>query len=245
MQEKQITIPIVIPLELDSYLCDTVESLVADHRLLLQVHDRVKHHSRTARLPSLRDISGHKGNIRYWLITNNSMWTGQHPVLDEIYHILWIFFGWFDFVGFARRSHDPRALPFSTATPSCLFWVVQCLRRRLGPHPQVHHSDGDLRRRQGLLPLREALLFRSFVYQNPSFAGGIDAWIHEGRQVDEDLPAGLAEDDYWHGESIGPSPVDESPRSVSKYDDYWGDSDEGEWIGEGVPAWIDDVETTQ
>ncbi|KAL8822307.1 MAG: hypothetical protein Q9191_006954 [Dirinaria sp. TL-2023a] len=223
VQEKQITIPIVIPLELDLYLRDTVASLLIDHQLLLQVHDPSKHDPQTARLPSLRDVSDQTGNVRYWLITNRSMWTGQDPLLDEISQILWIFVGWFDIGSRSRffRSHHLSRLSFDTGSPLCLFWVVQCLRRRLGPHPQAHHSDNDLRRRQGLLPLREALLFRSFVYQNPPFAAVIKEFIDGNDPVDENSPASIDEGDHTE---IG---------------------HKGNWVGEGVPAWTDNVESTQ
>ena len=205
----------MIPSELDSYISDTVESITANQRPLIQVHDPSKHDPQTARLPSLQDVSGPTGNIRYWLITNNTMWAGQDPVLDEISQVLWSLFGWFKFVQNWDELHYHPRLPYDTATPECLFWVVQGLRRRLGPHPVVLSCEDDLRRRQGLLPLREALMFRSFVHQDPPIRGGIEAFAPEDAAAQENLPV------------------------IPEDEDGWEDGDEGDWGGDGVPAWID------
>ncbi len=52
----------------------------------------------------------------------------------------------------------------STATPECLCRMVQLLRMQIEPAPPDKDVGEHIRRKQGLPPLREALLFRAFVF---------------------------------------------------------------------------------
>ena len=93
VQEKQITIPLLITQRLEDFLLRKVwedyPDLPAASKPLIPLHDATKYDAATSNLPSLRDTTTEKGNLRYWVITNTSMWAGQHRVLDEMTEILW------------------------------------------------------------------------------------------------------------------------------------------------------------
>ena len=93
VQEKQITIPLIIPHDLEDFLVQQTRERYPDLPLtsspLIPLHDATRYDAATSTLPSLRDITTEEGNLRYWVITNTSMWAGQHRALDEMFHVLW------------------------------------------------------------------------------------------------------------------------------------------------------------
>lgn len=95
VQEKQITIPMVVPAELEAHIDNSILSyLNLDHRPLIPVHDPSKYDPHNARLPSL-PISGHvSGNLRYWIVSNESMWVNLHG-LDDLSQALCCLDTWF------------------------------------------------------------------------------------------------------------------------------------------------------
>lgn len=95
VQEKQITIPMVVPADLETHICASVlPHMSLDYQPLIPVHDPSKHDPQIARLPSL-PISGHDmGNLRYWIVSNKSMWAGQ-PALDDLSRVLRCLDNWF------------------------------------------------------------------------------------------------------------------------------------------------------
>jgi len=97
VQEKQITIPMVVPAEFEAHIYDTIlPQTNLDYRPLIPVHDPSKHDPPNARLPSL-PISGHdSGNLRYWIVSNESMWAGRHA-LDDLSQALWCLDNWFKY----------------------------------------------------------------------------------------------------------------------------------------------------
>ena len=202
----------VVPAELETYVYESIlHRPDLSHRPLIPVHDPSKHDPQTARLPSLPDSCHRSGNPRYWVISNESMWAGQHHVLDEVSQILWCLFDWFRFAASCRDLGIN--IPDSTETHECLFWIVQCLRRRLGPHPYISDTGDHVRRRQGLPPLKEALQFCAFVLQNPSYDARVEALDSDESSTPEGQPEGLREGEYCK------------------------EDDEGDWCKEGVPAW--------
>lgn len=95
VQEKQITIPMVVPAELEAHIDDSILLHVnLGYRPLIPVHDPSKHDQQNARLPSL-PINGHdSGNLRYRIVSNESMWAGM-DALDDLSQALWCLDTWF------------------------------------------------------------------------------------------------------------------------------------------------------
>lgn len=87
--QKQITIPLFLPCQLEEYLVhrlgnDYPEQASSMCESIIPLHDSTKYDAAQASLPSLTDTTTGYGNLRYWVITNTSMWTGQHSVLDVV-----------------------------------------------------------------------------------------------------------------------------------------------------------------
>ena len=157
MMEKQMTIPLLIPAELESQLRDLIDSRTdVGHPWLIPVHDPSKHDSQAARLPSLPEYGHASGNPRYWVISNESMWAGRYQGFDDVSEVLLCLHRWFEFAGLTRNES-------STESPECLFWIIQYLRRRLGPHPFASSIDDHVRRKQGLPSLKEAQLCHAMM----------------------------------------------------------------------------------
>lgn len=87
--DKQITLPLLIPHDLEAYLEHQAgdalsqahpDFIVSQDRLLMPVHE-IGHG--TIILPDLHDQATAAGNLRYWVIGNELMWAGIHSTLDE------------------------------------------------------------------------------------------------------------------------------------------------------------------
>ena len=93
VQEKQLTIPLIIPYHLEDYLERKLSEVYSDLPLMaskpvIPLHDSTKYDAAHSNLPSLNDNTTRDGNLKYWVITNTSMWARQHRVLDETAEIL-------------------------------------------------------------------------------------------------------------------------------------------------------------
>lgn len=246
--EKQITIPLMIPWDLENYILTKLPqdfpdlpADVTERKLLIPVHDASKHDHATALLPSLQDVASEKGNLRYWVISNTSMWAGQHHVLDEITEILYSMFHWFNQAAWIFNFRGPRLLgpweflrdpePLGTNTVDCIWHVARLCRRRL-ILPSIPSDDGGYDHRISSSPdpksvkapvptLRESLLFRPWVFHTPK------------RQQWDIM---LAERD-----SLTAHPLfDENGVRYPFPDElFWKEGNEGEWDGDGVPSWIE------
>ena len=82
--------------ELEQYFISTLEQEYPDlpshtraFKPLIPVHDPAKYDASASPLPSLHDDGSETGNLRYWVISNESMWAGQHRALDEMAETLW------------------------------------------------------------------------------------------------------------------------------------------------------------
>ncbi|MCJ1250304.1 hypothetical protein MMC30_007530 [Trapelia coarctata] len=233
VMDKQITIPLLVPPALENFLSNELPRLCPDlpsHYLskafLIPVHDTAKYDPAAARNPLLKvlpDEASEQGNLRYWVITNESMWTRQHRAMDEVFTVLWSLFRWF--------QHEDT--PNTCNVPEATWHLARSLRRR-ALHPKVaaflgpKHSDHERsltcntkRKFDTGLDARETLLFREWVLTIPHTTG----------RMDEDPPE-FEEDGYLY-------PVPEEL--------FWKEGDEGKWDGGEVPEWItvreDDEET--
>lgn len=86
--KQQIMRPLIIPHDLEKTIHEYVSAALDDsgaHRVLIPVH--VPGQS-TSRIPDLHDTTNHPGNLRYWVISNELMWTGIDPRIDEVFELL-------------------------------------------------------------------------------------------------------------------------------------------------------------
>ncbi len=224
VQEKQITIPLAIPWDLENFLTSELPNQYSDlpkhftaFKSLIPVHDAAAHDPATATLPSLRDTVAESGNLRYWVITNESMWAGQHRALDEISEVIWSFFHWF-----SENALIDIATGNGTITHSFCWELARSFRRRIVlpevPVDDVHPAHTPSRR-VGLPTLRESLLFRPWVYYTP-------------KRPDREYIEINANENRAHL-------LFDEDRARYPFPDhlFWKVGDEGEWDGEGVPIW--------
>ncbi|KAL8708513.1 MAG: hypothetical protein Q9225_007586 [Loekoesia sp. 1 TL-2023] len=219
VQAKQITMPLLIPLELETFIAqlayhhdDLPNNALSE--LLIPAHDPSKHDPSTATMPSLHDCTDESGNLRYWLVTNKSMWAGQHWVLDEVAELLAALFDWFESSDEAYDSNT--SARHGTDNPECLWHLAKIFRRRL----ILPETSNTLERGQ-LLPEREARLFRAWVMARPPKVQRI---------FDDDDDDEMMQKFQKELEMEGDIP--------DKL--FWKDGDEGTWDStEGVPVWQD------
>lgn len=218
VQAKQITMPLIIPMTLQAYITDELgyqyDDLPDDalSLLLIPAHDPSKYDPATATLPSLRDTVNESGNIRYWLITNRSMWAGRHRLLDEVAELLLALFTWLARTGVVLHRNEPTNL--GTDNPECLWHLAQIFRRRL----VLPETSNTLERGQ-VLPEREARLFRAWALSSPPGPESYRSW----------------DDNELHNSQ------DELTEEGDVADElFWKDGDQGTWDNEeGVPVWRD------
>ena len=231
VQGKQMTTPVVVPWLLEDYL---LNSLPQQYRLpphimdpnatkvLIPVHDPTKYNPSITSIPSLRDTEAEGGNLRYWVITNQSMWTNQHEVMDEFAELMWCIFKWFTSACNLQRDMGIVHASMLKFDESQSIWsLARYLRHRI-ILPEI---PGD---RMGLL--KRGMLFKPWVLRCPEPRSDTDASLEEAEQEDE---AGV-------DERRQQAEVATASTSTPLPNEYgWNDGDEGEWIGHDVPAWTD------
>ena len=155
--EKQIAAPITIPYDLELHIrglhSHLAQSVFPNSTHLIPVHDPTRHDAANAFLPSLSsNATDESGNLRYVVITNESMWAGQHRVLDEISEIYWILFHWLiKSVLFEIGS--------GTQSSACVFHMADGLRERVLPEFIIDDTAT-----RSCPPIPEALLFRAWAF---------------------------------------------------------------------------------
>lgn len=149
---------------------------------LVPVQDHASSHILAKDLPHLVDSadSAHSFNLRFWRIDESNMWAGQHPILDEVFEILWSCFKLF-----RSRIADHGSAMLHLRR-------VYDKRNALPNVPDRH--EGHMARLLSKLPShRESLLFQSWVLPvfpdiRPTLVYGREAFIPEHlfwRQGDE------------------------------------------------------------
>ena len=216
VQAKQITIPIIIPATLQTYIANRLHSANGDvptdllSSLLIPAHDHAKYDPTVRGIPNLHDTVGEDGNIRYWVISNESIWAGQHRVLDEVYELLWALFYWF-LRGFMEDTDQPLFTTLSTDNPDCVWHLAKAFRRRI----VLRQVDPYQIKSGHTVSLREELLFRAWALHIPGH--GRPRILHENEDEDDDFP--------WpaHKLFVEHAVVDEVPEHL-----FWSEKDEAE-----------------
>lgn len=222
VQEKQITIPVNVPFGLENYLMttlpqeyDDLPSLFMDFKPLVPVHDSSKYNPSTASIPSLRDTTAESGNLRYWVITNESMWASQHRVLDEFTELMWALAHWFN------RALSPATNTgvYTLEDNSLACWqLARSFRRRIVLPEVPSDRAPPVAMKSGLPSLRETLLFRPWALISPAKP---DREYTESSEAAHEL---FDEDAVLYP----------FPDSL-----FWESGDEGSWDEEGFPEWTE------
>lgn len=164
--EQQRTIPMIVPRALEQVIRDVVPvRQYWKHHPFVPVHDPSQHDPQTAPLPPLFDTTSQSGNLRYWVTSKESVWAGQHPMLDELNQLLWCLRGWFSyaFVHEGLSGQEQRDVSRATDSDECLFWMIKCFRRRFGPYPWIPDANDNVHQKRGLSTSKEIALLRNFV----------------------------------------------------------------------------------
>ncbi|KAL8777369.1 MAG: hypothetical protein Q9194_002596 [Teloschistes cf. exilis] len=219
VQEKQLTRPLVIPADLQMIIQNELRTQKAGlpddvvSKYVIPVHDSSKYDPRTATVPSLPDNATESGNLRYWLLTSQTMWAvGHERALHEVAELLMALSDWF-----ARSDgkSDPDTGLFNPGTDNghCIWHLAQMFRRRL-----VLPEASEETKRGQTLGSRETRLFRAWVLTPP---------VEVVRGYDLDVVIANLQKKL--------------KTSVDVLDHlFWTDGDEGSWdIEEGVPVWQD------
>ena len=197
---KQLTIPIIIPHDLEQYILHTLHSRhpnLPEHftsqSCLIPIHDPTQQ-NRDSPHPSIYDTATEDGNLRFWIIDNNSMWACQHRVIDEVHELLWPLFHWL-----MQQSPNNRNnyLPVNTSEADCLVHLARSICRRI-VLPEIS-EDEELGPR--LPGKREAYLFRAWALNTPKVLNR-EFTDHVGRHAlfDDFLVRYPFEDElFWRG----------------------------------------------
>ncbi|KAI9705586.1 MAG: hypothetical protein M1836_006342 [Candelina mexicana] len=136
VMEKQITLPVLIPLDLEHTIHQYMNSALTDagimndsYRALIPVHTAG---AGTTILPDLEDTTGPHGNVRYWVISNETMWAGIDHRIDAVFEILGTLFH--------HKFGTNRQIDTSTDE---LRYLARDLRRRLPPDSIEDKTIGD------------------------------------------------------------------------------------------------------
>ena len=228
VQAKQITTPVVVPWLLEDYLLNQLPPRYGlppyfvdpnATKVLMPLHDPNQYDPHVTGISSLHDTYDESGNLRYWVITNRSMWANQHELMDEFAELMWCIFKWFTSACNLDRdlnSVNQKLLKFDES--QCIWTLAHYLRQRI-ILPELPGDDLCLR--------RQGVLFKPWVLKSPSPQSDTKPSLEkaaledEGRQRAEVATASTSTLEY-------PLP--------NEYD--WNEGDEGEWIGDDVPAWI-------
>ena len=212
VMQKQITLPLLIPYELENYLLNELPSSYPDlpasytaKPVLIPVHDPTKHLP-TATLPSLADVPGEAGNLRYWVISNTNMWACQHRVMDEVFEILWSLFHQFTE---SIKINNSATIVGHHAT----WYMAKSFRRRcILPKvttPDTKSSTTASRNSKGTIAgnmgPREAALFREWVFAVPSYVDRefSEEYSERGIAFDEEAYMYPVPDElFWKDEDV-------------------------------------------
>ena len=230
MRKKQIALPLTIPWDLENFLLTNIPTQYPDFprhatafEPLIPIYDSAKQDPATVALLSSQETVAESGNLRYWVITNESMWAGQHRALDEIAEVYWVLFHLFNKVTRTILVGVEDGV-VRTDTEQCIWQLARFFRRRL-VLPGFPTDDGaqenQLKMPAGLPTLRESLLFRPWAFYTPRVPNRSFVELNN----DEDTPHPLFDDErvlYPFPDSL-----------------FWKDGDEGVWDGDGVPLWRD------
>ena len=205
--EKQITIPLLIPYDLENYILNELPSKYSDiptsysaQPILIPVHDPARRDPH-ATLPSLVDVPGEAGNLRYWVISNTNMWACQHRVMDEVFEILWPLFH-----RFIEKSKIRSA---DMSDPEAILYMAKSFRRRcILPNVTTQSTSSattSQRAAPGVLDPREAALFRAWVFAVPYYVYRefTDDWDERGGVFDEEAYMYPVPDElFWKDEDV-------------------------------------------
>ena len=179
VMSKQITLPVLIPYDLENFISNELRELYpdipaefTDSPCLIPIY---RADTTNTFIPPLQDQANERGNLRFWLIKNDTMWSGRHRAVDEVFEVLWSLFHWFAQTTF----RDTMLMHRDTSTSVCINQLARTFRRRI-VLPGVDEAE-ELG--VGLPSKREALLFRPWALRTP-YTGDAYYWrVSAGKHV--------------------------------------------------------------
>src|SRR6186713_2097544 len=108
---KQISLPILLPHDLETFMNNLLADLPHLPRhftkkpMIVPLYNASAHSASNTdpttqpTLPPMLDNVTAEGNLRYWVLTNRSMWAGQHKMVDEMFDVYKAAFHFLRFVG--------------------------------------------------------------------------------------------------------------------------------------------------
>ena len=218
----QLTIPLLIPHDLETAINGTLQREAANGHLpahfvetqmLIPLYNASAHDpvaQIAPSIPPLRDTGGEGGNLRYFIITKESMWSNQNPLVEGVFSVIWALF-WFMIDATSHSSLPP--LDFTLTTPR----AVQHLARSL----------------QGSLPMEPTIRDNAQISKfeiDPEEAESFRAWVFRKGRDDDD---GDGDDDEDEDEDNSEDSSDEGSYSSEDDDDseHWEDEDDDYEIG--------------
>ncbi|KAI9724114.1 MAG: hypothetical protein M1812_000833 [Candelaria pacifica] len=142
VMEKQITMPIMIPHDLEHTVHQYMDAALSDagvlddgsYRVLIPVHVAGQG---TTIIPDLPDTVGPPGNVRYWVLANETIWAGVDHRIDAVFEILGALCRYHDF-----HNNGPMGLP----TDVRLTYLARDLQSWLPPSRIDNRTTGDIQR---------------------------------------------------------------------------------------------------
>ena len=135
-------------------------------------------------LPQLRDNGTEEGNLRYWVITNRSMWAGQDRMIDEIFDV---FDGLYHFLRLITLNH-PHFQGVTLAQDAAAWYMARIFKQRAILPPSPEHTLNEI------VDQRERELFRTWVFKDDR-----KRQLDDERYVSErdSYPSTLPEKLFW------------------------------------------------
>ena len=221
-----MSIPLTIPKELEDYIHDEFLPSIPNlpprytHRPTVTIIHDVLLQNDSAVLPSLHDTDAETGNLRYWVIDDNSIWAGQHPIVDELFALYKAIFRSQSAarhrVGPAKGFHSPPIkTEYDASDPNFILILAHFLKDRIVPPDRSFESY----RSGSIIHPTEKLLFQAWILSDPGRCEGPSLHPSEDRARRREP---FDQDDY-------PYPV---PDSL-----FWTQGDEGQEPSDFVPEW--------
>lgn len=207
---KQITLPIWVPAELEEYISTITTRSSDEHRILIPAYNRryPNADNRAHRIPALTETSAHVSwRLRIWVIGEETMWALAHSrEMDEVFEILWTLYHlqWnigveADFIQpMSNTGYSAQATAAEREEGSRKTFAMSLERR---PVPNiVEEAEGAEEGRAGWIDAAEKQRWNEWLMDEPHEATG-RAYTQGYHTLFADTNRLVPEDAwYWQGE---------------------------------------------
>ena len=241
VMKKQITLPVLLPHDLETFMNNMLADLPHLPRhftakpMIIPLYNASVHSTPNAdpaaqpALPPRLDNATAEGNLRYWVITNRSMWAGQHQMVDEMFEVYNTAFHILRFIGQDMRTYQTFAQHHLDQDAASWYFgrVFRC--RALPPSTYMDAATQPGRD----VPFHKVRLTRLSEWEKLRF----HTWIFQSRKTQPDSLYDI-KDEENDGNIIGDG-TDHATVPSASVEPFWKSCDEEQWYGETVLAWRD------